>query len=474
MVRVSNTAVEPGDVAVLVISPPVSAVQMRRYHADALANPANELDNARIRGAWHGKLADHFGLAGAVDGVRYRRLAEGQDPITGETLVRRSGRRRFTNARGQTLTSMSHRAGWDATFCAPKSASLTALVGRDLRVRESHCIAVAAALHELEPFVQAHCRGNRPRESTGNWVAAVFEHDSARPVNGYAAPHLHSHVVIFNLTRTARGEICPLESLELFRSRAYVTAVYRSVFARSVRQLGYEVEHGRWGQPEIHGYSDAYLEASSPRHKQIEAYLRAHVRRGAVAAQMALLRTRTSKHDGALDEMQQHHEVLAKAFGHQPAQVVDAARRRGCRLDAPPRISAALAVAYAESRANTRSSGQPSHNGRWPTGTDERQFLGDALRLSMGEVPLHELRMEVQRRIDTGELYAVWPLSGGPRRALATRDMIEGPRARVAWEPNAVTPTTDEWGSSQDVLAHHIPVAEARPPSQEQGFGLGL
>src|SRR5207247_6126163 len=38
-------------------------------------------------------------------------------------------------------------------------------------------------------------------------IAALFEHDSARPVNGYAAPQLHTHAVVFNLTETADGAV---------------------------------------------------------------------------------------------------------------------------------------------------------------------------------------------------------------------------------------------------------------------------
>jgi hypothetical protein len=52
----------------------------------------------------------------------------------------------------------------------------------------------------MEKFVQARMGGNRPAETTGKWIATSFEHDSARPVNGYAAPQLHTHVVLFNLT----------------------------------------------------------------------------------------------------------------------------------------------------------------------------------------------------------------------------------------------------------------------------------
>jgi hypothetical protein len=43
---------------------------------------------------------------------------------------------------------------------------------------------------------------NHPAETTGKWIAASFEHDSARQVSGYAAPQLHTHVVSFNLTET--------------------------------------------------------------------------------------------------------------------------------------------------------------------------------------------------------------------------------------------------------------------------------
>jgi len=109
------------------------------------------------------------------------------------------------NEHGQKIRTMEHRAGWDATFSAPKSVSLTALVGGDERIREAHQQSVVVALDELERYVQARIGGNLPAETTGKWAAAKFEHDSARPVDGYAAPQLHTHVVFFNLTGTEDG-----------------------------------------------------------------------------------------------------------------------------------------------------------------------------------------------------------------------------------------------------------------------------
>ena len=70
---------------------------------------------------------------------------------------------------------MEHRAGWDATFSAPKSVSLTALVGGDERVREAHQASVRVALRELEAYTQASLGGNAAPETTGCWIAATFE-----------------------------------------------------------------------------------------------------------------------------------------------------------------------------------------------------------------------------------------------------------------------------------------------------------
>src|SRR2546426_7960088 len=293
----------------LTISKPLSAGQARRYHAEEFQNGRENYyaEGERIAGTWHGRLAAQWGLAGHVRAEEFQRLAEGRHPISGEPLVRHQTPRTSTNARGETVTTMEHRAGWDATFSAPKTVSLTALVGDDARVREAHEASVDVALGELERYVQARLGGNRPAETTGNWVAAKFEHDSARPVNGYAAPQLHTHVVVFNLTETDARDIKPLQPRELYKTQQYATAVYRSELATRLTALGYEVERGKSGQPEITGYSPEYVEASSPRRKQIEEHLAKAQQQGAAAAQIAAHQTRQAKRDLSHEEVQQQH-----------------------------------------------------------------------------------------------------------------------------------------------------------------------
>ena len=89
--------------------------------------------------------------------------------------------------------------------------------------------------------------------------------DTARPVEGYAAPQLHTHSVIFNVTERENEQTRSLQPRELYASQHFATAIYRAELATRLQQLGYEIERGEHGQPEIKGYSREYLEASSPR-----------------------------------------------------------------------------------------------------------------------------------------------------------------------------------------------------------------
>lgn len=409
----------------LTISKPLSAGQARRYHEEEFQN-ARENYYTRsevIRGGWYGELAHRWALAGEVREEHFERVADGQHPITGEQLVRHQTAHETRNARGDTVTTMEHRAGWDATFSAPKSVSLTALVGGDERVREAHRESVHIALNELEPYVQARLGGNRRPETTGNFVAALFEHDSARPVNGYAAPQLHTHTVIFNLTETADGTIRPLQPRELYRTQQYATAVYRSELAARLTALGYEIERGRSGQPEISGYTREYLDASSPRRQQIEAHLASEDRQGAAAAQIAAHQTREAKLDVSHEEMQRRHQDLADRFGSQPTQVMDAAeRRRAHHVEHEREPSGVMrtAVTFARDRNLEREAV-----------VDERAILQDALQRSLGEARVEDIKREVERRAERGEFIAVQKPPGTPGRSFTTPAMIELERETI-------------------------------------------
>lgn len=70
----------------LTISKPLSAGQAQAYHKEEFANAQENYysEGDRIRGEWHGQLAEQWGLKGEVNEEHFERLASGQHPITGE------------------------------------------------------------------------------------------------------------------------------------------------------------------------------------------------------------------------------------------------------------------------------------------------------------------------------------------------------------------------------------------------------
>src|SRR5574339_14061 len=136
----------------LTISRPLSSGQAQRYHAEEFTSRAQSYyaEGENVRGEWQGRLASDLGLKGDVRADDFARMSEGRHPRTGEQLVEQRLPHEYKTADGKTVKTMGHRAGWDATFSAPKSVSLTALVGGDDRVREAHREAVRVALDKME------------------------------------------------------------------------------------------------------------------------------------------------------------------------------------------------------------------------------------------------------------------------------------------------------------------------------------
>jgi len=425
----------------LTISKPLSASQARTYHEREFAAQGQNYWSRDQQGhsEWQGKLAEQWGLHGAVGSEHFARLSEGQHPETGAQLVRHQTSKAYEGKYGRDVTSVEHRAGWDATFSAPKSVSLTALVGGDERVREAHRESVRVALNELERYTQARIGNVRTPETTGKFVAATFEHDTARPVEGYAAPQLHTHAVIFNVTERdieARNGIengkqtRALQPQELFASQRYATSVYRSELAVRLENFGYTLERGKHGQPEIKGYTKEYLEASSPRREQIKDHLRESGINGAGAAQVAAHRTRDRKELLSPEQVLQRHRDLAAQHGHQAERVVAEARehqqRQGrgqsetqadqqTRLHAyEPAQAARQAVTYARDHVFERSAVE-----------HRRDILEAALNRGMAQTTIGQVRQEFERRVQTGEFIAVEHLGAGQQYTTATMLRME-------------------------------------------------
>ncbi|MGA7293453.1 MAG: MobF family relaxase, partial [Terriglobales bacterium] len=401
----------------LTISKPLSASQAQTYHQKEFTAKEQNYWSQRgvIAGEWQGRLAAQFSLTGAVSAEDFTKVSQGQHPQTGEQLVRQRASYEYKDSVGKTVKTMEHRAGWDATFSAPKSVSLTALVGGDERVREAHRESVRVALDQLEHYTQARIGGNHPPETTGKFIAAKYEHDTARPVDGYVAPQLHTHAVVFNVTERDNGQPRAIQPQSLFASQQFATAIYQSELTYKLRQLGYEITTGRSGAPEIKGYTQVYLDASSPRSQQIREHLERTGHSGKEAAEIAAHSTRDRKEIHSPGEVMAAHRKLAADFGYQAEAVVRAAQERLQHQEKPVNSVDRVRESLTFSR---------DKNFEREAVVDERALIRDGLRRGMGEITHAQVRAHLDARLASGEFQIVARQQGVPGRQFTTANTI--------------------------------------------------
>lgn len=396
----------------MTLSKALAAGQAKDYFQAEYTNAQESYysEGETVKGKWFGKQAESWNLQGDVQEEHFNRLCEGQHPLTGEQLVRHVTGHKYENIYGETVETSEHRAGWDATFSAPKSVSLAALVGGDERILDAHDRSVDVALNELEKYTHARMGGNHPAQITRRLIAAKFQHDSARPdrKTSYAAPQLHTHTVIFNMTETDDGRIKPIQPIELYRSQRYATQIYRSVLATELQKLGYEiVVDRRTGAPEINGFSSEYLAASSPRRDEIQreaaemkqrlAQQGILVEDGAGLRQAAAKTDRLSKQYDRRQMRLRHLEMDTK-FGEQSVRSVQEAHERGSITlpDDEIRSRAREAIHFARENAGEREAV-----------VDKRSVLVDALRRNLSFTTYEAVLDEFSRNVKSGNLIQI-------------------------------------------------------------------
>ncbi len=255
----------------------------------------------RDASAWAGRGAEELGLKGPVDPETFRAVLEGRVP---DGSGRQLGRR---GKDGEIL----HRPGRDLTFSAPKSVSITALVGGDDRIVDVHDRAVAATLAWIEGNAaetrmkdpgsgpgQAPDTGKMARVGNQKIVAATFRHDTSRNLD----PQLHTHAVLANMVQGEDGKWRSMANEGLYAKQKLIGMLYRNELAAGLARLGYGIEKTHAdGRFEIAGVPREAIEAFSTRRAEIEAAMEARGL-GASAgnprlAERAALMTRAKKRD---------------------------------------------------------------------------------------------------------------------------------------------------------------------------------
>jgi conjugative relaxase-like TrwC/TraI family protein len=267
----------------------ITAAQAKTYYA----KDDHYYAKTETTSEWVGELAADLHLAGEVEGSTFEAMLTGELP-NGIVLP------------GKGNNPEHRRAGFDATFSAPKSVSIAALLNDDHLI-EVHQQAVKTALKVAETRYAQDREWNRETKvvevkQTGNLAIALFLHDTSRDLD----PNLHTHAVILNGTKDANGNYRALYTEELYAHRKLLDDIYLNELAHGARQLGYEIEPTTDGF-ELTGYPQELRDTFSQRRKTIELHVAEQVENGAVAAgklyQQAALATRTRKREVDRDSL---------------------------------------------------------------------------------------------------------------------------------------------------------------------------
>jgi len=235
-------------------------------------------------GSWAGGAAGELELSGQVDGELLHRALAGEDPKTGEALVRPS--------RGGVRVP-----GFDLTFSAPKSVSLLFGLGDSElsgEVRDAHEAAVGAALGYMERQAAVARRGHGGTQSVlGNgFLASGFRHRTSRAGD----PQLHTHVLVANMTRGPDGRWTALDARRLYVNAKTGGYLYQAQLrAELTRRLGVQWGPVHRGQADLVGIPTKVLRAFSRRRAELEQRMAERGERSSRAAQVAALDTRRAK-----------------------------------------------------------------------------------------------------------------------------------------------------------------------------------
>lgn len=242
------------------------AAAASKYFEEGLSKQDYYSEKGEVNGLWHGRTAERLGLSGEVTKSDFEKLASNQHPQTEEQLTVRN--------------SPNRRAGYDATFSAPKSVSLVYSMTQDEDILRAFHAATKDTMKEIELDMQTQAGQGKSKhyEKTGNIAWAGFTHFRARPVEvetnqgkvQVPDPHLHQHCFIFNATWNENKERYQAIELGTIKENApYYEAVFNSKLAKNLQEYGYAIERND-RDFELKGFDRKVVEKFSQRTNEIE------------------------------------------------------------------------------------------------------------------------------------------------------------------------------------------------------------
>lgn len=256
-------------------------------------------------GEWHGQGLQALGLKEGqkITDEDFANILRGRD-AQGNDLVQGAGDQ--------------HRGGWDIVLAPPKGVSvLMAIASPELREKifalEKRSVQSGMQLLQEEAAFARRGHAGAEAERLPGLAVATYNHIDSRNLD----PQMHTHCLIMNLAQRVDGTYGGIESLNLFRWKHAVGAVYRAEMVAGLKELGFEVQaDGDFFK--IKGLDQNLVDEFSSRRKDIEAALKkAGLPLGnSKTSQIATLATRVKKQvEITRDQLFKAWQEVAKKFG---------------------------------------------------------------------------------------------------------------------------------------------------------------
>jgi conjugative relaxase-like TrwC/TraI family protein len=278
-------------------------------------------------GIWAGQGAAELELGGVVEDGDLGTLLRGVNPAT-EKQLRKPVRERTIAVRTLDLESgrwveewkaLKPLSGYDLVFSCPKSVSLLHALTDDERVRreisEAHEASWQAALRylEREACVVRRGKGGKRREHGQGFVAATFRHRTSRAQE----PHLHTHVVVANMTRAEDGTWLALDGEAILKTyRLAAGYLYEANLRHELTQrLGLAWTEPVKGMAELERVPEEATRAFSSRRQSLVEHMEAMGTEGFAASRVAALATREQKEQVDLARLREEWKARASEHG---------------------------------------------------------------------------------------------------------------------------------------------------------------
>jgi conjugative relaxase-like TrwC/TraI family protein len=278
-------------------------------------------------GIWAGSGSTTLGLVGVVGDDDLGTLLRGVNPANDERLRSPVRERTITRRRLDVETGEWHEeptqlkpvSGYDLVFSCPKSVSLLHALTDEESVRreisDAHEASWQAALAylEREACIVRRGKGGMIREHGEGFVAAAFRHRTSRAQD----PHLHTHVVVANLTRTADGEWRALDGEAILKTYRLAAGYLYEAHLRHelTERLGVEWTQPAKGMGELIGVPEETIRAFSTRRRSLVEHMEALGTGGFAASRVAALATREAKEQVDLSRLREDWKARAAEHG---------------------------------------------------------------------------------------------------------------------------------------------------------------